>query len=70
MPVATLRFTLPEESMDHKAALAGVDALIALEQIDNRLRGILKYSEPSKEIGQLCEEVRGMIPAGLLEILE
>lgn len=70
MPIATLRFTLPDESMDHKAALAGVDALIALEHIDNRMRAILKYGEPSKEIGQLCEEIRGMIPPHLREILQ
>ena len=70
MPTATLRFKLPEDSMDHRAALAGRDALIALERIDNRMRAIVKYGEPSKEIGQLCEEVRNMIPANLREILE
>jgi hypothetical protein len=70
MPIATLRFKLPDESSDHRAALAGVDALIALEHIDNRMRAIIKYGEPSKEIGQLCEEVRDMIPPHLLEILE
>jgi hypothetical protein len=70
MPVATLTFSLPDESGDHRAALAGVDALIALERIDNRMRAIVKYGEPSKEIGQLCEEVRAMIPESLRGILE
>ena len=67
---ATLTFTLPDESMDHRAALAGVDALVALEKIDQRLRAILKYGEPSGETGQLATEIRGLIPHELLEILE
>ena len=70
MPVVTLRYTLPDEQMDHKAALAGVDALIALEKIDQRLRSILKHGEPSEETERLAEELRAMIPAELLEILE
>ena len=70
MPTATLRYTLPDESMDHRAALAGVDALITLEKIDQRLRAILKYGEPSGETAELATEIRGMIPHELLEILE
>lgn len=70
MPVATIRYTLPDESMDHRAALAGVDALIALERIDQRLRAVLKHGEPSEETARLAEEVRQMIPAELLDILE
>ena len=70
MPVVTIRYTLPDESMDHRAALAGVDALIALEKIDQRLRAVLKYGEPSEETERLAEEVRAMIPAELLGILE
>lgn len=70
MPTATLTFTLPDEQMDFRAAQAGVDALIALEKIDQRLRGILKHGEPSEETERLVEEVRQMIPPALLEILE
>ena len=70
MPTATLTFTLPDENMDHRAAIAGVDALIALEKIDQRLRSVLKHGEPSRETGQLAKEIRQMIPAELLEILE
>ena len=70
MPRATLTYTLPDETMDHRAALAGVDALVALEQIDQRLRAILKHGEPSEETAALAEEVRAMIPHELLEILE
>jgi hypothetical protein len=67
---ATLEFTLPEESMDLRAALAGVDALIALEKIDQRMRAIVKHGNPSEATEELALEVRGMIPAALLEILE
>ena len=70
MPTATIRYTLPEEAMDHRAALAGVDALITLEKIDQRLRSLMKYGEPSSETGQLAAEIRGLIPHELLEILE
>ena len=56
--------------MEFRAAQAGVDALITLERIAERLRAILKYGEPSGETGQLATEIRGMIPHELLEILE
>lgn len=70
MPIATLRYTLPDESMDHRAALAGVDALIALEKIDQWARGRLKHGEPSADEVHALEAVRAMIPHELLEILE
>jgi hypothetical protein len=70
MPVATIRYTLPDESMEHRAALAGVDALIALEQIDQWARGRLKYGEPTADEVHTLEAVRAMIPPELLEILE
>ena len=70
MPIATLRYTLPEEAMEHRAALAGVDALVALETIDQWARGKLKYGSPSEAEEKLLQELRAMIPPELLEILE
>lgn len=70
MPIATLRYTLPDESMDFRAAQAGVDALVALEQIDRWARGRLKHGEPSADEVHALETVRSMIPHDLLEILE
>lgn len=70
MPVVTIRYTLPDENMDHKAALAGVEALIALEKIDQWARGRLKHGEPSADEVHALEAVRAMIPHKLLEILE
>jgi hypothetical protein len=69
MPIATLRYNLPDESMDHRAALAGVDALIALERIDQWARGRLKHGEPTADEVHALEAVRAMIPPELLEIL-
>lgn len=70
MPRATLTYTLPDESMDHRAALAGVAALVALERIDNWARAGLKHGDPTDGEAKLLEEVRQMIPYHLLEILE
>lgn len=70
MPIVTIRYTLPDESMDHRAALAGVDALLALEKIDQWARGRLKHGEPSADEVHALEAVRAMIPHELLEILE
>lgn len=70
MPVATLTYTLPEESMEHRAALAGTDALIALERIAEHCRQLLKHGDFSDECVRELEAVRALIPYELLEILE
>lgn len=70
MPVVTIRYTLPDESMDHRAALAGVDALLALEKIDQWARGRLKHGTPTADELHTLEAVRAMIPRELLDILE
>ena len=58
MPQATLTFTLPEEQVEFmQAANAGEIAAI-IHEIDQRLRGILKYGEPSEETARLAEEIR------------
>ena len=46
---AILQFTLPAEEAEFKAAQQGRDAKLALWQIDQRLREILKYGTPTKE---------------------
>ena len=71
MPTATLRFDLsdPEDERLHRYALAGRDALIALERVDNDLRSRAKYGELSKETTAVLEEVRGTIPYELTSLL-
>jgi hypothetical protein len=68
---ATLRFDLsdPDDERLHRYALAGRDALIALEQIDNHCRSVLKHGDPSKETQTALEEIRSTIPYGLVNLL-
>ncbi|MFN6189744.1 MAG: hypothetical protein ACK48S_02315 [Planctomycetia bacterium] len=68
MPVVTLRYTLPEEQGEFDAAINGRKAFLALWEIDQRLRSLLKHGEPSSETGQLAEEIRQMIPPEMLDI--
>ena len=67
MPIAILKFTLPEEDVEFRAATQGRDAKVALWDIDQKLRSLLKHTEPTEEEARLAEEIRGMIPSELLE---
>ena len=67
MPTATLRFTLPEEESEFRTAQQGREAKSTLWEIDQRLRSLLKHGEPTDQEARLAEEIRGMIPAQLLE---
>jgi hypothetical protein len=67
-PVATLRFTLPDEQGDYDAARLGGKALLTLWEIDQRCRSLLKHGDPTPETRKLAEEIRGMIPGEMLEV--
>lgn len=67
MPTATLKFVLPEEEAEFNAANQGRLAKIALWDIDQKLRSLLKHGEPTPAQAVLAEEIRGMIPYELLE---
>ena len=68
--IATLRFKLPDEQADFTAAINGRKAFLALWEIDQKLRGLLKHGEPSSETGQLAEEIRQLIRDECVEALE
>lgn len=68
MPIATLRYRLPDEQPAYDAARLGGEAMQTLWQIDQRLREVVKYGEPSEETRRLAEEIRGLIPAEMLDI--
>ena len=68
MPTVTIRYTLPDEQHDYDAARLGRDACGCLWDIDQRLRELLKYGEPSEAERRLAEEIRQMIPAECLEV--
>ena len=57
-PYATLVFPLPDYQSEFVAAQKGSEAIGDLQEIDNRLRGILKHGQPTKEVEELCEEIR------------
>jgi hypothetical protein len=64
---ATLTFSLPEEQSEYDAARLGREALLALWEIDQHCRSLIKHGTPSDETRRLAEEIRAMIPAELLE---
>jgi len=70
--IAILKFDLsdPDDERQHKYALAGRDALIALEEIEQRCRSILKHAEPSPETQRIVEEVRALVPYELVSLLQ
>jgi hypothetical protein len=69
--IATLRFDLsePDDEREHRYALAGRDALLALEQIDQWARGRLKHGQPSAEATHDLQAVRAMVPHELTGLL-
>jgi hypothetical protein len=71
MARATLEFDLadPADEREHRYALAGREALIALELIESRCRSVLKHGEPSPETAKILEEIRAIIPYELTSLL-
>ena len=67
MPIAILRFTLPEEEAEFRTAQQGRAAKSTLWDIDQRLRSLLKHGDPSEGTASLAEEISGMIPYELLK---
>ena len=70
MPIATLRFRLPEEQAEFDAARQGAAAKAVLWDIDQHCRSLLKHGEPLRETKQLAERIRAMIrdtPESLLD---
>jgi len=73
MPTATVSFDLsdPDEEREHRCALAGKDALIALEKIDLWAREQVKYGSVDKQAKELLTFLRQhLIPHDLTSLLE
>lgn len=70
MPKVTLTFDLPEDRSEMHAALFGQDALLALWDIDNKCRGLLKHGDLSEDAAQVVEDIRQLVPTNLLDLLE
>ena len=70
MPIATLRFRLPEEQGEFDASRLGRQMAATLWEIDQRCRSLLKHGDPSEETAKLAEEIREMIRNGCPEAME
>ena len=71
MPIATLRFTLPDEQAEFDAARLGNKMAALIWDIDQACRTVVKYEqEPSEDRVRLAEEIRAMIRDGCGEALE
>ena len=66
MPIATLRYTLPQEQAEFDAARLGAGARATLIDIDQRLRNLLKHCDPTPEVREVAEQLRDMIAPELL----
>lgn len=59
--IATLKFDLPDEEVDFRAALQGPEAKAVLWEIDQRCRSLLKHGNPGEDLAAFAEEVRLII---------
>jgi len=68
---ALLRYDLsdPDDEREHRYALAGREALISLEAIEQAIRSKLKHGDPSEETKAVLEEIRTLIPYELTQLL-
>jgi len=71
MATALLRYDLSDadDEREHRYALAGKDALIALEAIRESIRARLKYAEMGDEARRELEAIRESLPHELIELL-
>lgn len=70
MPIATIRYRLPEEQGDYDAARLGRQMVATIWEIDQRCRSLVKHGEPSEETRALAEEIRLILREGCPDALE
>lgn len=68
MPTVTLRFRLPDEQGEYDAARLGRRALLALWEIDQHCRSLLKHGDPTPSERNLAEAIRSLIDGELLDV--
>ena len=59
--LATLRFELPDEEYDFKAAMSARESLRVIAEIDEYCRGQLKHGTPSEESKMILRTIREMV---------
>ena len=73
MAKAKLIFDLgdPDDAQEHRYALAGRDALLALEAIESWAMGQIKHCDHSEETERVIQHLRDhLIPRDLTELLQ
>jgi hypothetical protein len=55
MPTGKLEWELPEEEMDFRLATHAVDWALTVSDIDNKLRGLIKYGHALKTADKALE---------------
>lgn len=58
---ATLEFSLPDDAQEHWLAVEGGRFFSLLRQLDEHLRGRLKYAELTPEARHELEEARALL---------
>jgi hypothetical protein len=58
---AVLEFNLPDEQEDYMMAQNGNKYLYVLQDLDNYLRGLLKYTELSEEVYEALSNTRSKL---------
>ena len=61
MPHVILRFRLPEEQSEFNAAMQGRDAKVAIWEVDQYCRTILKHGEPSEDERRHLQRIRDIL---------
>ena len=56
-----IRFRLPDEQPELNAAMQGRAAKIAIWNVDQYCRGIVKHGEPSDETRRHLDEIRDLL---------
>ncbi len=71
MATAILRYDLSDadDEREHRYALAGREALCALDTIQQAIRSRLKYGELGEEARRELEAIRESLPHELIELL-
>ena len=67
MPIAILKYKLPEEQSDFTLANHGADFYIVLFDVLNDLQGKLKHGHDYKDIDDAIERIRTFISDSLLD---
>lgn len=62
---AVLVFNLPEDSAEHLLALSGPGLSAVVDDLDNMLRGWLKYGHEFKDADSALQAVRDALTEGL-----